>query len=232
MDPSQRRDSREKRHRALAEPSRRRLLRVLEDADSALPVTRLSELLNLHPNTIRGHLDVLDDAGLVERQTEKRSKPGRPRALYTASAPTAASPDLEGYQFLSEVLASLVGSALDDPATAAEEVGRVWGRYLVDRPAPFSEPAPAHVVETIVNRLADFGFEPLTEPKGDGVTIRLYDCPFRDVARSRQDVVCSVHLGLIRGMAAEQGGGVAVEDLRPFVEPSLCLVNVRFTTGS
>ncbi len=142
------------------------------------------------------------------------------------------TPDAEGYRFLSEILASLVGSVLDDPATASEEVGRAWGRYLVDRPTPFSEPPPEEVVETIVARLSDFGFEPKVEPRADGAAIALHDCPFREVARSRRDVVCSVHLGLMRGMAAEQGGQVSVDGLAPFVEPSLCVANVTFTSRS
>ena len=121
---------------------------------------------------------------------------------------------------------------LDDPAAAAEEVGRAWGRYLVEGPAPFSRPAASEIVDTMVARLSDFGFEPQPEPKGDGAVINLHDCPFRDVARTRQDVVCAVHLGLLRGMAEEQGGAVSVEDLQPFVEPSLCVANVRFMAGS
>lgn len=192
-----------------------------------MSVGELAESLGLHPNTVRGHLEILEGAGMVGRETEERTTPGRPRALYRAS-PTVNSPESEGYRFLSEVLASLVASALDDPATAAEEVGRAWGRYLVERPAPFSEPAPVDVVETIVTRLADFGFEPRSEPARDGVVIRLHDCPFRDVARSRQDVVCSVHLGLMRGMAEEQGGCVSVDGLQPFVEPSLCVARASF----
>lgn len=221
-------DLRQERHKALAEPSRRHLLRILEDAGSPLPVTVLAEHLDLHPNTVRGHLDVLEDAGLVERQREGRSTPGRPRALYSVTPATASSPDSEGYRFLSEILASLVGSALDDPAAAAEEVGRAWGRYLVERPAPFSKTSPDQVVSAIVDRLLEFGFEPEVDPMKDGAVIRLHDCPFREVARTRQDVICSVHLGLLRGMAEEQGDEVSIADLQPFVEPSLCLASIEF----
>lgn len=225
------RDLRQERHRALADSSRRRLLRVLEDAPSPLPVNDLADLLDLHANTVRGHLEVLERAGLVVRQEEERTRPGRPRALYSVAPGSSAAPESDGYRFLAEILATLVATSVSDPATAAEEVGRAWGRYLVERPAPFSEPAASQVVDIIVSQLADIGFEPETEPRNDRAVIKLHDCPFREVARSRQDVVCSVHLGLMRGMAEEQGGQVSVSGLRPFVEPSLCIADVEFSPG-
>jgi len=215
----------------LADSSRRRLLRVLEDAPSPLPVSDLADIVDLHANTVRGHLEVLERAGLVVRQVEERTRPGRPRALYSVAPGSSAAPESEGYRFLAEILATLVATSVSDPSTAAEDVGRAWGKYLVERPTPFSEPTASDVVNIIVSRLAEFGFEPENQPHDGRTVIKLHDCPFRDVARSRQDVVCSVHLGLMRGMAEEQGGQVFVSGLRPFVKPSLCIADVEFSSG-
>ena len=49
----------------------------------------------------------------------------------------------------------------------------------------------------------------------------MHRCPFRDLAEEHGDVVCSVHLGLIRGALAV-GAPVTATRLEPFVEPSLC----------
>jgi predicted ArsR family transcriptional regulator len=51
-------------------------------------------------------------------------------------------------------------------------------------------------------------------------------CPFRDLAEAHGRVVCGVHRGLIRGALAELGAPSEVE-LRPFVEPSRCLAEIR-----
>ena len=53
----------------------------------------LAVRLGLHANTVRWHLGVLADAGLVESQPAPRPSPGRPRILYrlTAKAATARS---------------------------------------------------------------------------------------------------------------------------------------------
>lgn len=59
--------------------------------------------------------------------------------------------------------------------------------------------------------------------------IRLHDCPFRDMAKRQGEIVCSVHLGLMRGITEELGEKVKVEALHPFVEPSLCVAELTFT---
>ena len=64
--------------------SRSRVLAVLQDAGTSLGVAEVAHQLKLHPNTARFHLDGLVDAGLVDRGTEDRDQPGRPRTLYTA----------------------------------------------------------------------------------------------------------------------------------------------------
>jgi predicted ArsR family transcriptional regulator len=219
-------------YRALADPSRRHLLRLLDDAKSPMAVGALSEQVGLHPNTVRDHLELLGQAGLVECTAEKRTRPGRPKLLYNAAPRQTRSPGAEGYRFLAEVLASFIEATVDHPAAAAEEAGRVWGRYMVDAPAPFLQPDSLHVVEQIVAALAELGFAPEERPEGGRILIRLHDCPFRDVARNRGDVVCSVHLGILRGMAEELGGSVSVDDLQPFVQPSLCVANLSTTESS
>ena len=57
----------------------------------------------------------------------------------------------------------------------------------------------------------------------------LRQCPFREVAEHHQDVICSLHLGLMRGALARMRAPVTAERLDPFVEPSLCVA--RLTAG-
>jgi hypothetical protein len=40
-------------------------------------------------------------------------------------------------------------------------------------------------------------------------------------------VVCSLHLGVMQGVLAEQRAPVETIDLQPFVEPSLCIAHLR-----
>src|SRR5207342_643290 len=67
--------------RALLDDRRARIAEELK-GEPGLDVQELSRRLGLHPNTIRWHLGVLADAGLVGSERAARRTPGRPRVLY------------------------------------------------------------------------------------------------------------------------------------------------------
>lgn len=220
------RDQDDLRYRALADPNRRHLLRLLDDKAEPMLVSELAAKLGLHINTVRGHLASLEDAGLVERTAAHRRGPGRPSVMYRATSRDVRSPTSEGYRFLAEVLASSIQATSTEPNRVAEEAGHAWGRYLVDRPLPFERVDPARAIQQVLTTLAQLGFSPKAAPDTSSRIIELHDCPFRDLARSRGDVVCSVHKGLVAGMLQELGGSVAIDALEPFVEPSLCIARL------
>ncbi len=215
-----------RRHRALASPVRTRLLEVLRD-EPDLDAGALASRLDLHINTIRTHLNVLEEAELVEPVTEERDRPGRPRLLYRASedvqteVPVA---DDRGYRFLAGVLASYLGATSEDTAAAAEQAGAAWGSFVVDKPAPFAELDASDGLERLVAMLEEFGFAPeLDDADPESPELLLRRCPFLDVARERPDVVCSVHLGLMRGALDELGVEVRADDLLPWAQPDGCV---------
>jgi len=86
-------------HRALGDRSRVRILRTIRAADRGLDVPALAAAVGLHPNTVRSHLAVLEEARLVTHAFEHLPRRGRPRALYTSArridADATAAPLLE-----------------------------------------------------------------------------------------------------------------------------------------
>nr|RZI35015.1 hypothetical protein BJQ95_02616 [Cryobacterium sp. SO1] len=72
--------------------------------------------------------------------------------------------------------------------------------------------------------LTEIGFEP--ELRSDEAAIALTACPFRAEARANPDVVCSVHLGLMKGLARSLGHDGEGIRLEPFVQLHLCLVHL------
>ena len=133
--------SRDAHYRALADPVRRRLLRLLDEADEASDVEGLASALGLHPNTVRGHLDVLEQAGLVVRATRARGGPGRPRVVYT-TAPHRSEEWQAGYQLLAQMLTWTLEQSSEDPSTAAETAGVEWGRQFAAGSADYVDPSP------------------------------------------------------------------------------------------
>ncbi|MFD2415315.1 helix-turn-helix transcriptional regulator [Amycolatopsis pigmentata] len=202
--------------------SRARVLGLLRAAGRSLGVKDVAERSGLHPNTARFHLDGLVERGFAERETEDRSRPGRPRMVYRALTGTTTA-GRRSYRLLAEMLTGLVTEAVPDPQQAAVAAGEAWGRFLVERP-----PRDRHVdAEEALRRLsavlAEAGFAP--GPVSDPATpvIPLLHCPFREVAQQHREVVCSLHLGVIRGVLEEVRAPLAVTGLDPFVDSARCL---------
>ena len=206
-------------HRALADEHRAAILDALQEA-SPLDARELGARVSLHPNTVRWHLGILADAGLVSSAAEPRRTPGRPRIVYSPTrAPRAAARD--EYRLLATILA---GSIADSGGVeAAERAGAAWGRYLVAKPAPFSRVTDEEATAAVVAVLDQQGFQP---DVADG-DIRMHRCPFQDLAEAHPDVVCGVHKGLISGALAELGSELEVGDLEIFPQPDVCIARLR-----
>src|SRR6266545_3787544 len=87
-------------HRALSDPSRVQILKVVQDAEAPLDARELGTRVGLHVNTVRSHLRVLAEAGLVSARREARTRPGRPRVLYEAAAEALDAPAPASYRLL------------------------------------------------------------------------------------------------------------------------------------
>jgi predicted ArsR family transcriptional regulator len=206
--------------------SRADVLDMLRAAGGPLGVREVAQQMGLHPNTARFHLEALAEAGLAVRETEERETPGRPRIGYRAAAGGPAG--RRRYRLLAEMLTSLVAGTMPEPARAAEQAGREWGAYLTEQPPPYQRLTPGEAVARLTAIMQELGFSPQAQAGAGGGQYRLClrQCPFREVAEHHQDVICSLHLGLMRGALARMRAPVTADRLDPFVEPSLCVARL------
>jgi predicted ArsR family transcriptional regulator len=217
--------------------SRARVLELLRETDSPLGVQDIADRTGLHPNTARFHLDGLVEAGLATREAQARGAAGRPSMAYRAAGPGPAGP--RRYRLLAEMLTSLIAGLMAEPGEAAAAAGREWGAYLTEPPPPYQRIGASESLARLTAILAELGFAPqLTaegepqlaaegEPQvaalGDRYRLSLRECPFKEVALQHQDVVCALHLGLMRGVLAQLRSAVTADRLEPFAEPGLCV---------
>jgi predicted ArsR family transcriptional regulator len=208
-------------HEALAVASRRRLLDVLRSRTTALDAAELAAATGLHVSTVRFHLDVLAEAGLVRHRAEPTGGRGRPRLLYEP-ARAGEAPEHTGYQLLASLLAAYWGGTPAERSRRAEHAGRAAATAQHLAPAPTVDDALAEVVALF----AELGFEPDLTRNGDEASIGLHACPFRAVATEHPEVVCAMHLGMLRGALADLGVPATPSSLTPFVEPHLCVARI------
>ncbi len=200
---------------------RRRLLAILRDADGPLDAGQLAQLTGQHVTTVRFHLDVLARDSLVRQVPQPPRGRGRPRIGYTAVQRSA------GYQELAQVLADQLGVDRNQRLEAAVRAGRAWAAKLDDGAKQVDDLDDAR--RFALDLLGELGFAPDRDVAADGqaVTIKLAGCPMRDLARTHSEVVCGVHLGLLRELLDRASTRNAVKvNLRPFVGPERCLVRL------
>jgi predicted ArsR family transcriptional regulator len=212
-------------HRALSDPSRVRIVAALQEAEAPLDARELGTRVGLHWNTVRSHLRVLAEAGLVSARREERTRPGRPRVLYEAAAEPRDARAPASYRLLAQILASSLAGSERDPSARAEEAGRVWGAHLVRKP-PFASISKEETIDEVVHLHGQFGFSPELREATSGQELVLKRCPFEELATTYPAVICSVHLGLLRGALAELGTGVEADRFEPFAEPGACVAHV------
>ncbi|HET9968219.1 MAG TPA: helix-turn-helix domain-containing protein [Streptosporangiaceae bacterium] len=206
--------------------SRADVLDMLRVADGPLGVREVAQRMGLHPNTARFHLEALTEAGLAVRQTEDRERPGRPRIGYRAVADGPAG--RRRYRLLAEMLTGLIAATMPAPGKAAEDAGREWGAYLTEQPPPYQKLSAEEAIGKLTTLMEELGFAPQAEAgDGDGqYRLCLRQCPFREVAQHHQNVICSLHLGLMRGALDRMRAPLTADRLDPFVEPSLCVARL------
>jgi predicted ArsR family transcriptional regulator len=200
--------------------SRAAILDVLRSQSEPLTQAALVTSTGLHENTIREHLDGLLRRRLVRRFRAEPSGRGRPAWLYEA---TAAGADSE-YAGLASALAASIARTSRSPRDDAIAAGEEWGRDLARNRAGSAD-SPQAARDLTVELLDDLGFEPRRQPD-DPSELRLTRCPLLQAAHRHQEVVCGVHLGIVRGALQEYGADPTGSRLLPFAEPGACLLVV------
>jgi predicted ArsR family transcriptional regulator len=204
--------------------SRLAILEQLRDQPEPLTQAALVRITGLHPNTVREHLEGLLRVGLVRRFAAQPQGRGRPAWLYE----TTPEGDNEGaggtsgeYAGLAAALAGTLAATSPDPRGDAVRAGEAWGRELVrNRGASDEAETPEDARDRVVTMLGDLGFAPRRED--DPAQVHLTHCPLLAAAHRHPEVVCGVHLGIVRGALLEYGATPDGAHLEPFARPGSC----------
>lgn len=181
----------------------------------------ISEMVGIHANTARFHLESLVDAGMALRETEASGQPGRRRILYTGTLPNQTHERAQGYRLLAQILTGTIASRFPEVGEDMYEVGQQWGSYLTSRPAPFETLDEEAIDQRVMDKLDALWFAPeaVSQPKPH---MLLHNCPFMESAREAPEVVCRLHVGMINGSLEELRSTQRIVELNPFLKSHLC----------
>ncbi|MDN5747031.1 MAG: transcriptional regulator [Pseudonocardia sp.] len=214
---------------ALAEPARRAL--YLYVAAQSEPVSRdqAAAGAGLPRHTAKFHLDKLVVDGLLDtefRRLSGRRGPGagRPTKLYRRSdREVAVTLPPRHYDLAGRILACGVADAaregvpvLDAVQRAATAAGRRLGAAQDPRDGGFA----VSPLDDVAAVLAAHGYEPRVE----GATVVLANCPFHALARDHTALVCGMNLHLITAMLDQLGHPEVRVTLDP--APGRCCVRL------
>lgn len=197
---------------------RRQVLDAIAQAADPIGISELADRLDIHPNTVRFHLDRLTAAGYIEAVAPHHQGPGRPAHRYRAVL-TMNRAGPRNYQLLARVLIESM-AAEPNSISRARAAGRRWGERVAAGQSITGDP-----VRALMEVLDDAGFA----PERTASSIDLRHCPFLDMSAEGDRSVCAVHLGLMQGALRGWNAATGVQRLETFAEPDVC--RAHFTKG-
>lgn len=188
--------------RGLTQPRRLILLRAVQ----RVPGRRAGELASetgIPLNTVRDHLRVLEDEGLIRVDTVQVGTAGRPPVTYHPVRDAAAHPVAH---------ARIEG---------AHERGRLLRAITPAEASPLDEPAQRQL-DVLYEHLDDAGLEPHIDEAS--LTFELAPCRYHDMIDEDRALVCGVHARLVQDVLRQSEGPLALRKLQPFVTAHQCRV--------
>ena|SRR5438067_1867723 len=216
---------RAERHRLLGDARRLAIVEALQEGPRQVP--ELAGLLGIHPSTVRGHLERLLKAGLLEEEPGTPGGRGRPSKRYRLREPLLAG-DPEVRLFVGSIVSLLCEAYGDEAAAKAEQEGLRRGGQLA---GAYRHPSAEQAVREVVKTLHRLCFAPAPPTRHENtVAVDIHHCPFNvDPHDPGGSIVCAFHRGLVRGLAQAASGQAVEVRLVPFVAPDQCRVELSFS---
>jgi predicted ArsR family transcriptional regulator len=219
--------------KALGDNTRYAIYLELARSSRPLATAEIAETLDLHPNTVRPHLERMRDVGLLDVETDARGTVGRPQHRYSIAgdAPTLGL-EPATFRVLSRMLVRLAAGAglgADEAVESGREQGELDAFAVGAQTAAADGRPRSSCVAALVARLDALGFDPAVVDDDGQATVAFTHCPFRELAEAHPEVVCGLHRGLVEGFV-EAIGGAQVDEFHPLTDRTPCQVDLALTS--
>lgn len=191
-------------YRGLTESSRLKLLHAVQRRPGQ-DLKSLAAAADIHVNTARDHLRVLEDEGLLHRVPVETNRRGRPPMQYF---PVDDSDQSQPAQ---------------QRAAEANARGELLRRISpdIDLGQDLSDDV-VHQLDVLYEHLDDAGMDPVIDP--DELTVGVRPCVYQELLEEDRPAVCSVHAKLVRQQLEQVDGPLKLQRLHPFTTAHSCLL--------
>ena len=191
-------------YRGLTESSRLRLLHAVQ-RHPGQSLKSLAAAADIHVNTARDHLRVLEEEGLLHRVPVDTGRRGRPPMEYFPVEHSEHNPTAR------------------DRAVQASARGQLVRRISPDLDhGQTLGPEALHQLDVLYEHLDDAGMEPVIDSAE--LTVGVRPCLYQGLLESERPVVCSVHAKLVRQQLEQVDGPLKLRRLHPFTTAHSCLL--------
>ena len=172
-----------------------KILQVLLQADSPLPVEHLSRSLEISRNATYQHVVALERDGLIEKSAIAQTK-GRPSQTYQLTDKGRATFP-KHYSLFAKLLIGIVKSRLsgDELRSCLVELGQSLAGTFEERVSGLNDD---DLIAEVAKIMLEIGYESEAALRNDGggLEIRAHNCVFHDLAVEHEEV-CTLDIALI-----------------------------------
>lgn len=193
----------------LADPTRYYIYQYILKKHTEVTVHEIAGEFSIHVNVARLHLTKLTDVNLLQAETKKTGKGGRPSRYYHP-APEAVQLTFpfRDYQLLSKIAIQALTNLGTEGMHALHEVGQQFGAETIKQ-AILSK----YVNETKLTfeqRILIFkdacntaGLSPAisVDENSQMISLQIHNCPFKELASKEPSAICAMHTSLLKGIA-------------------------------
>lgn len=183
------------------------------------PVTTkgIAERFSLHPNVARGHLDKMEEIGLLRVELKRQSKGGRPaKVYYLGESPVDMQFPPRQYYMLSHLLYKMIDTLGPKAGDIAETIAHEMGEEIPYNPAFNLRQGGNTDFDAIMRLIAEemdaFGFHSqVLGVDARSAEIKVNNCVFNELAVKDPKLICRIDLGFLRGMLSRYLDAFSVE---------------------
>ncbi|HLT56315.1 MAG TPA: helix-turn-helix domain-containing protein [Bacillota bacterium] len=188
----------------LSDPTRFHIYEYLVEHHKEVSVNEIAKQFDIHPNVARLHLSKLEDVRMVTSYSKKTGKGGRPSRVYRLSDRVV---ELDfphrDYKLLSSIMIESMAELGETGKTIIYETGKKYGMDVMKdekiRAENMSTEEKIKLLEDasfLLGMYSNFNYD----NENNRVYFEVNNCPFKELASTNQEMVCSMHNAFIQGM--------------------------------